>query len=363
VETWEKYCDETIANTTYINTDMGGDSSIAVEAKELGSAMLRSYLQEYGAEEWMDVIAVELPFQVNIKHDEIQADGSIAPGVTPYVGTMDLVYRDTRDGKIYVMDHKTCRALGSANTQYLPLDDQAGAYYAVAIAILRKLGLIGKKEALAGIVYNYLVKSMPDSRPQNADGLYCNKPKREHFVAALEKAGIKTVQVSNATPKKGDYVDALTKAGVDFKKSATTAALEALASEKGVEVLGETKEKALTLSEMEEVAEKEGLEVLGEVSSSQPPKRFERVTVRKTPRQQMSQIKRMGNDLKAMSAVRNGFIEPTKNPNRDCTFCPFQEICEMHEKGMDYSDFAEEIFTTWDPYEAHRKEIEHESEN
>lgn len=327
VKTWTDYVNETRGNTEYINTYQNGDSSFAVDALKLGSAMLRSYTETYGNEEWMEVIAAEYDFQVGIKFSSFFVDEDrqvkTKTETGAYVGTMDLIFRDTRDGKVYVMDHKTARALGSSNTQYLPLDDQAGAYYAVAVTALRKKGLIGPKERITGVVYNYLVKSLPDERPVNAEGYATNKPTKAHYIAAL---------ISNPGKDKDHFAE--------FDEDEY-----------------EKKLKKLTVAKLEDRAAEQGLTVLGDVSKVQPPKRFERVVVRKTPKQQNHQIRRMSEDLSSMSLVRNGVVEVTKNPTRDCSFCPFQEICEMDEAGKDYSDFAEEIFTTWDPYSTHRKAL------
>lgn len=361
VETWERYVDETRGDTNYINTYHNGDSSFAVEAKELGSAMLRSYIEEYGDEPWLQVIAAEMDFQVGIKHPNFTAsieEGMMVNGIiTPYVGTMDLVYRDLRDGKIYVMDHKTARALGSANTQYLPLDDQAGAYSAAAIKVLRDKGLIGPKERLAGVVYNYLVKSMPDTRPLNADGYATNKPTKAHYLEQLKEHGLPTTNVSFAPPTKGDVVAALEKAGVEFKKTASKGALEKLCEEQGVTIETEKVEKEKTVAELEAVAEEAGVTVYGDVSASQPAKRFERVIVKKNNRQQNNQIRRMADDLGAMSLVRNNILRATKNPTSSCTFCPFQELCEVDERGGDYSDLVDQLYDEWDPYATHREAL------
>lgn len=356
VETWERYVDETRGDTTYINTHHGGDSTFAFEAKELGTAMLESYIEHYGNEKWMKVIATEYDFQIGIKYRDHQVDATTSE-VAAYVGTMDLVYRDLRDNKIYVMDHKTARALGSSNTQYLPLDDQAGAYYAVAVTALRKNNLIGPDERITGVVYNYLVKSMPDTRPVNADGYATNKPKKEHFLAQLPEHKLPTTVKEFEKPKKQDFVDALTKAEAEFKKTATVASLQELAESLGLEVNGPMKERAMTLSELEAVAEEAGVNVYGEVSSSQPPKRFDRVIVRKNPRQQNRQIQRMSQDLESMSLVRNNLMAATKTPTRECSFCPFLELCEIDENGLDYSDMAEQVYTTWEPYATHMEAL------
>lgn len=356
VATWERYVSETRGDTNYVNTYHDGDSTFAVEALELGSAMLRTYVEHYGSEEWMDVIATEYDFQIGIKYDNYTHSG-VEKDKAAYVGTMDLVYRDLRDNKIYVLDHKTARALGSSNTQYLPLDDQAGAYYAVAVSALRRKGLIGEKERISGIVYNYLVKSLPDTRPVNPEGMATNKPKKDHFLSQLAEAGVDTTIEDYAKPKKADYVAALEALGVDFNKSDSVSALAELAEAQKVEVKGEKKLREMSLKELEEAAEAAGVEVYGEVSSSQPTKRFDRVVVRKNPRQQNRQIRRMSEDLTAMSLVRNNLLAATKNPTRDCTFCPFQELCEIDEQNEDYSDMVEQLYTTWEPYATHEEAL------
>lgn len=356
VATWERYVSETRGDTNYVNTYHDGDSTFAVEALELGSAMLRTYVEHYGSEEWMEVIATEYDFQIGIKYDNYTHSG-VEKDKAAYVGTMDLVYRDLRDNKIYVMDHKTARALGSSNTQYLPLDDQAGAYYAVAVTALRRKGLIGDNERVSGIVYNYLVKSLPDTRPVNPEGMATNKPKKEHYLSQLAEAGVDTTIEDYAKPKKSDYVNVLEALGVEFKKSDPVQILSELAEAQKVEVRGEKKLREMSLKELEEAAEAAGVEVYGEVSSSQPTKRFDRVIVRKNPKQQNRQIRRMSEDLTSMSLVRNNLLAATKNPTRDCTFCPFQELCEIDEQNEDYSDMVEQLYTTWEPYATHEEAL------
>ena len=356
VETWTQYVNDTRGDTNYINTHHNGDSSFDVEALDLGTAMMESYVEHYGKEKWMDVIATEYDFQIGVNFRNFNKDG-VTKDKAAYVGTMDLVYRDLRDNKIYVMDHKTARALGSSNTQYLPLDDQAGAYYAVAVTALRRKNLIGPKERISGVVYNYLVKALPDTRPVNPEGYATNKPKKEHYLEALAKADVPTTVTTYANPLKGELTKALKAAGVEFEPSTSASDLKLLADQRGVEVKGKAKERAMTIPELEEAAEKAGITVYGEVSNSQPTKRFDRVVVRKNPKQQNRQVQRMSQDLTAMSLVRNGVVAATKNPTRDCTFCPFQEICEIDDKNEDYSDMVAHIYTTWEPYKTHEEEL------
>jgi hypothetical protein len=55
------------------------------------------------------------------------------------------------------------------------LDDQAGSYWAIASTILRAEGVLGPKELIEGIMYNFLKKAKQDIRPENANGEKLNK--------------------------------------------------------------------------------------------------------------------------------------------------------------------------------------------
>lgn len=304
VETWKAYCDEARADTTYINTYLDGDFSEAVTALELGTAMLDNYVKEYGLEPHLEVISAEQTFNVGIRYDEAKMDGDIArfdPAVGDYVGTFDLVARDTRDGKVYLWDHKTAAQLGSSATQYLPLDDQAGAYMAVANHTLHEQGLLGPDERISGIVYNYLVKRKPDLRPRNADGYCTNKPQKKHYIAALEGDGLAKMK----------------------------------------------------LDDLQRLAEEQGITVLGEVSSQQPSPLLERKVVHRSAWQNRSQIKRIGEDMKHMSLVRNNLLAATKTPTRECGFCQFRDICELDEQGKDWHEYADMVYRHWEPYGSH----------
>lgn len=304
-ETWTDYAMKSRGDTNYINTYMDGEFQEAVSATELGQAMMNNYVDHYGLEEHLDVIATEMDFQVPLLHNEMQfnGEGDIISRQTQssYVGQIDLVVRDLSTGKIWLWDHKTCASLG--NNQYLPLDDQAGSYWAIANYILRKKGLIKDNEKISGIIYNYLVKRKPDERPKNADGFATNKPQKKHFVAQL------------------------TGEGLDKMK----------------------------LADLQSLAEEQGITVLGDVSQQQPKPILDRVPVYRSSSQARSQINRIQNDLEAMSLVRNNLLAPTKTPTKECNFCEFRDLCELDEQNRDWQEFASSQFTNWDPYEAHRK--------
>jgi hypothetical protein len=134
------------------------------DARELGVSMLEGYVENYGNDDHWDVLAIERPFKVLVKYRGIS--------VAHFWSTWDGVYRDRRDGRIYLMEHKTASQIQPA---YLELDDQGGVYWALAGAILRKDGTLKDGEEIAGIQYNFLRKSRADERPRDASGAYLNQ--------------------------------------------------------------------------------------------------------------------------------------------------------------------------------------------
>lgn len=149
------------------------DETEIVDAKELGLAMLNSYVEHYENDAGLKFIVTEQPFQMTLDHKSSVAQllGSSVVGTFDYCGTFDGVFRD-EDGKPWLIEHKTAKSI---ETGHLPLDDQAGSYWMVATNVLRKLQLIKPTEELEGIRYNFLRKALPDSRPTNADGMALNK--------------------------------------------------------------------------------------------------------------------------------------------------------------------------------------------
>lgn len=140
------------------------DEPLYEDARILGTEMLTAYVDLYGDDPEWDVIAVETPFKIGI----VRAKKKIGR----FWSTFDGVYRDTNTGEIWLMEHKTTAQI---DTAYLELDDQGGAYYAVAADLLRSRGVLKPGQNIAGIMYNFLRKSMPDDREKNEEGLSLNK--------------------------------------------------------------------------------------------------------------------------------------------------------------------------------------------
>lgn len=141
------------------------DETKIVDALDLGVAMLTNYVETYGEDSNMEFISIEQTFQIWVP--------ALVDGImdTLYLGTFDGVYRDWQ-GRIWLIEHKTATAI---QITHLPLDDQAGSYWAVATQVLREMGLIGAHEELEGIMYNFLRKAMPDTRQRNREGMYLNQ--------------------------------------------------------------------------------------------------------------------------------------------------------------------------------------------
>lgn len=140
------------------------DEPIYFDAKELGIAMLDNYIKEYDDDPDLEILAVEQPFELElVRDDEV---------VGIFIGIFDGVAIDHEEGMIELLEHKTA---GAIKTMHLPLDNQAGSYFAAATIVLRHQGILGKKEFISGIKYNFLRKSKPDPRQRNSRGAYLNK--------------------------------------------------------------------------------------------------------------------------------------------------------------------------------------------
>lgn len=274
-----------------------------IKAQDLATDMINGYLEKYGDDDYMDVIAPEKTFQALLP----SLDGTYK---IRYVGEFDLTYRDMRDGNVWIFETKTA---ASIRTSHLALDEQNGTYCTFGERVLKKQGLIKPSDKVVGVMYNFLRKAMRDTRPKNAEGRYTNKPVKQ------------------------DYIDALDALGGEFF----------------------TPNPKLTLAQLEAMAEENGLTVLGEESKVQPPPNFLRVPQYRTMDQRRRQIQRIREDAHYISRMRAG--DPgypiTKKPTQDCVRCAFFNPCQLDEVGdmVEVDSFLETMFRHWDPYAAHHK--------
>lgn len=311
----DKFRESADMEAEYMRINVGGlDEDQYVEAKTLGESMLTEYVAEYGRDKDWDVIATEQSFEVSIPY--VGKAGFRSPIVDHILknygdffilnGTFDGVYRDKADGRVKLMEHKTA---ASISVGHLPMDNQAGTYWMVAQTVGRAQGWLGKSENISAITYNFLRKSLPDPRPRDDDGYCTNKPLKDHYIAVLEPLGL----------------------------------LPAL-------------KKDQTLSNMAAIAGAEDLTVLGDRSKTQPPLLFERHTIRKNPRMRRAQLERLQAEVLRMHSYVDGWLPLTKEPDRTtCSWCPFKEMCELHESSGGWVEFRDSMFRATDPYEDHRK--------
>lgn len=316
-ETWDRYAAE--MEMAYVRMDDPDDETVAkyVDARQLGITMLEAYRALYGKDEDWLVVSPERTFHLNIPWPENAKNFWDAASVDPsvvmaiLVGTYDLVYQDARTLQYWLGEHKTAKAI---ILRHLAMDNQAGTYWATATTELQREGLIPEGEFLAGIMYNFLRKGLPDQRPKDAGGYGTNKP------------------------TKANYVEALTSIGL-------------------TELDGKPLERA-SLGRMEFEAKERTMLVIGERSKVQPPPLLLRHEVHRTRPERRSQLLRAQQDALQMELLRDGLLTPTKSSTRECNFCQFYDMCELQERGGDWESLRDIAFEVRDPYADHRKSTE-----
>jgi hypothetical protein len=269
------------------------------DGRELGRAMLIGYFQQYGRDQAWHVVHNEQPFQIYVPHPE-RAGRYIAL----YCGTWDLVVWDLVDKCYRIVDHKTRRSFPS-DWSFYDVNDQGGSYLWVAPEVLRHKGIFGPKDSLDGIVFNCLKKAMPDERPKDAQGVYRNKPKKEHYITALARVG--------ATAK-------------------------------------------MKLDELEGLAREHGLIVLGEPSLKQPGPLFYRHTSHRTEAERVKQAEHVIAESRHMTLVRQGKLPLTKHRTEACPRCSLFDMCQLDERDpAEAREYARTMLVTGNPYAEHER--------
>lgn len=166
-ETWDAYAKDSFDVMKYekvIDDELDEDFA---SIQQLIHDLLVEYVNHYGAEEHLEVLAVERPFSVNIPNPVTKKP------IVRMLGTIDLVVRNhAENGRIELWDHKFMKSI---STEWLEIDDQNGGYLTVGTHILRELDLIGPNEVVRGLMYNFLRKAKKDERPMNEIGQRLNK--------------------------------------------------------------------------------------------------------------------------------------------------------------------------------------------
>lgn len=313
-ETWTRVAGDTVA--TIKTMEVRDDELVAKweDFYELGLDLADAYIERYQGDPHWDVIDAERRFAVLIP--DVRVPRMVSEkgrrGYKPIVklvGTFDLPYRDLNDGLVKIVDHKT---VGKIETNHLVMDEQAGTYIAVGTWALRQQGLIGPKDVVKGMEYNFIKRAAIDTRPRDENGQARNKPQKRHFADALIETGVR----GNA-----DY-DALLK---------------------------------LKLDELQEICDANGVVAYGEVSADQSKDNFFRYFVPRTPVERQRQIVRISEEARVMDDVRHGRLPILKTPQRDCYYCKYFDLCELDESGGDAEYFIETTMKKYDPYADHRE--------
>jgi hypothetical protein len=303
IDTFEAALNETTRRIwTEGKTDL--DEQEVVDARELGIAMLRGYVDFYGQDDEWEVVQTEQPFQI-----EVVSPFNDSEVLVNYAGTWDALMRNRVTKAWWIWDHKTRKSFPS-NWEVYSINDQAGSYLWVAPEILRHLGIFGKKDVLEGLVFNALKKAMPDKRPVNADGLSTNLPKKEDYIAALTARDIHV-------PAKG------------------------------------------TLDGLAAIAEQFHIKVFGQPSMKQPSPLFHREEIWRSPEERVKQASRVQAEALAMKQMRDGTLSIWKTPTEDCVRCKIFEYCQLDESSVeDGKILAKNTLVKRDPYRDHRVDFD-----
>lgn len=279
-----------------------------IDARALGIDMLTRYVEHYGLDEHKDYIAPEYAGSIVLSRPPRELYGVKLPEIKKWMRyhfTWDGVFRNLETGELLLDEHKTAASIW---WDFLPQDDQAGSYWAIASEVLRRKGKLPEGKDIDGIEYNFLRKAMGDTRPQDADGMRLNKATtKEHYIRVLDP-------IYELTGKE-------------------------------------------TMAQLQQLAEDEKLEVHGDVSASQPPPYFERYPVYRSRGERATQIQRIKDEAFMIESYRNGDLPITKSPSTmNCRGCPYRLMCQLHEQGelLSVEEMKAAVYTTNDPYEVYR---------
>jgi hypothetical protein len=284
------------------------DEGNKISAEELGEQMLTGYLELYGDDDDIEIIAPEQTFAIDV----LDPKGNF---LFTYVGKIDATARRRSTGRLLLLEHKTAKTIEEVqiNSGY---GEQGLSYLWAATIMLRHEGTIGPDEYFDGVLYNFLRKGLPSDRPCNDEGLFLNKPSKDALVLACQEAGL------TAKEQKG-----------------TIAQLTERLRNVGWSV--------------------RDIELLGEVSKVQPSPLFARQELIVRPTALARFEKRIRAEGWTMNRIRKGLQPVYKNPTKDCRWdCEFVAMCELHEVGADWQSYAELELGKWNPYNDHEYMLE-----
>jgi hypothetical protein len=269
---------------------------------ELGQAMLSNYVALYGKDLQWVVLYPEMPFQLDIYDD----DGKY---ICTYVGKTDALVQDLNTMRLGLLEHKTARSIPRGT---LWNNEQSTSYWTFVPAWLWEHGILPKDQDLDFMLFNFLRKAKgDDDRPKNDRGQYLNKPPKARLQDKARELGF--------TVRSADKVEDL----------------YAMLESKGVDAAQ-----------------------LGDISKSQGSPLFERKFVSRGIPERVHLLERVKAQALEMKELREGKRLLYKSPGDHCeNWCPFNDVCELHEAGADWQEMMRMTFRKWDPYEDHREVV------
>lgn len=285
------------------------DEGNRFDALELGLAMLNGYVEQWGDDDHIRIIAPEMPLRLDIYDKR----GNY---LCTWVGKTDAAYEDLskrRKGRrrIGFFEHKTAKVIEQNLRINSGYGDQGLSYAWGGSIVLRDMGILEPGENVDHILFNWLRKGMPDDRPRNEQGFALNKPTKDALLSFL--------------------------------------------ADKGTTVPARTKVDDLLLM-VEALGQDPAL--LGEPSKVQPSPLLDRYELDYGDGAMVETERRIRAEAWERAQVRAGKLPIYKSPSKDCSWqCEFVEVCELHEMGEDFESMLELEFESWDPYEDHETEI------
>jgi hypothetical protein len=176
-DTWDKLAADVVVSLKtmeYVNDEQ---VSTWEDFHDLGMDLAEEYINKYETDPHWFVLDAERRFDVvipDVRYPPLTSEKG-RHGYRPIVilvGTLDLCIRDLNDDKVKMVDHKTTKDI---YTGHLTLDEQASTYIAVGTTALRHQGLIGPKESINGMEYNFIRRGKIDDRPTDENGQRLNK--------------------------------------------------------------------------------------------------------------------------------------------------------------------------------------------
>ena len=176
-DTWEKLASDVVAAVK--TTDYTNDETVAKweDFHDLGLDLAEAYVDNYRGDPHWYVLDAERRFDViipDVRYPPLTSEKGkrgYRP-ITVLVGTIDLCIRDLNDNKVKMVDHKTTKDIF---TGHLTLDEQPSTYIAVGTTALRHQGLIGPKESIVGMEFNFIRRGRLDDRPMDENNQRLNK--------------------------------------------------------------------------------------------------------------------------------------------------------------------------------------------